>query len=66
MRRLVKKLEQRGIAGVCIADRVFPKKNSFIEGHRQRLSDIEECCGKIKAGKDSQRDPEFCGVSGSF
>src|SRR5436309_10920081 len=30
LRRLVKKLEQRGIAGVCIEDKRFPKTNSFI------------------------------------
>jgi phosphoenolpyruvate phosphomutase len=31
MRRLVRKLEQRGIAGVCIEDKQFPKTNSFLE-----------------------------------
>lgn len=60
MRRLVKKLEQRGIAGVCIEDKVFPKSNSFIDGELQQLADIEEFCGKIKAGKDSQKDGDFC------
>jgi phosphoenolpyruvate phosphomutase len=59
VRRLVKKLEQRGIAGVCIEDKVFPKTNSFISGERQPLADIDEFCGKIKAGKDSQNDPDF-------
>ncbi len=59
MRRLVKKLEQRGIAGVCIEDKLFPKTNSFINGSRQPLADIDEFCGKIKAGKDSQTDPDF-------
>jgi phosphoenolpyruvate phosphomutase len=29
MRRLVKNLEQRDIAGVCIEDKLFPKTNSF-------------------------------------
>ena len=29
MRRLVRKLEQRNIAGVCIEDKIFPKTNSF-------------------------------------
>lgn len=60
MRRLVKKLEQRGIAGVCIEDKLFPKTNSFINGDRQPLADIDEFCGKIKAGKDSQTEPDFC------
>ena len=58
-RRLVRKLEERGIAGVCIEDKIFPKTNSFIGGERQPLADIEEFCGKIKAGKDYQKDPDF-------
>jgi phosphoenolpyruvate phosphomutase len=62
VRRLVAKLCQRGIAGVCIEDKLFPKTNSFI-GDGQPLADIEEFCGKIKAGKDSQTDPDFCIVA---
>ena len=60
MRRLVKKLEQRNIAGVCIEDKLFPKTNSFIRGDQQPLAEIEEFSGKIKAGKDSQSDDDFC------
>ena len=59
VRRLVKKLEQRGIAGVCIEDKQFPKTNSFIDGERQPLAAADEFCGKIKAGKDSQTDEHF-------
>ena len=59
MRRLVRKLEQRDIAGVCIEDKLFPKTNSFIAGERQPLAEIDEFCGKIKAGKDSQVHDEF-------
>lgn len=59
MRRLVKKLEQRGVAGVCIEDKLFPKTNSFINGDRQPLAEVDEFCGKIKAGKDSQADDDF-------
>lgn len=62
MRRLVRKLEQRSIAAVCIEDKIFPKTNSFIEGN-QPLAGIEEFCGKIKAGKDTQTDPDFCIVA---
>jgi len=62
MRRLVKKLCQRGIAGVCIEDKLFPKTNSFL-GEGQPLADIGEFCGKIKAGKDSQTDEDFCLVA---
>ena len=60
MRRLVRKLEQRGIAGVCIEDKEFPKTNSFIDSEKQALADINEFCGKIRAGKDSRQDPDFC------
>ena len=63
LRRLVRKLEQRGVAGVCIEDKRFPKTNSFIDGERQDLADIDEFCGKIAAGKDSQQDPDFCVVA---
>ena len=38
MRRLVQKLEQRKIAGVCIEDKVFPKTNSFIDSEKQPLA----------------------------
>jgi phosphoenolpyruvate phosphomutase len=57
-RRLVRKLCQRGVAGVCIEDKQFPKTNSFL-GENQPLADIDEFCGKIKAGKDSQTDSDF-------
>jgi len=63
MRRLVHKLEQRDIAGVCIEDKLFPKTNSFIQGEKQELEDIETFCGKIKAGKDAQGDDDFCIVA---
>ena len=63
MRRLVRKLEQRGIAGVCIEDKQFPKTNSFLNGERQPLADIEEFVGKIAAGKDTQQDANLCIVA---
>jgi phosphoenolpyruvate phosphomutase len=59
LRRLVSKLESRQIAGVCIEDKLFPKTNSFIEGEKQSLADLNEFCGKIKAGKDTQHDEDF-------
>ena len=58
VRRLVRKLEQRGVAGVCIEDKLFPKTNSFIGDH-QPLADVDEFCGKIKAGKDSASRPRL-------
>ena len=63
VRRLVKKLEQRKIAAMCIEDKLFPKTNSFINGEAQELAKIEEFSGKIKAAKDTQEDPDFCVVA---
>ena len=63
MRRLVQKLEQRDVAAVCIEDKLFPKTNSFIAGESQPLADMMEFCGKIKAGKDGQRDADFAIVA---
>jgi phosphoenolpyruvate phosphomutase len=60
VRRLVRKLEQRGIAAVCIEDKLYPKTNSFIDGEKQQLAEIDEFCSRIKAGKDAQRDDDFC------
>lgn len=59
VRRLVRKLCDRGVAAVCIEDKLFPKMNSFI-GEGQALADIEEFCGRIRAGKDSQTEEDFC------
>jgi hypothetical protein len=61
-RRLVRKLEQRGVAGVCIEDKLFPKTNSLLEGVSQPLADIDEFCGKIQACKDAQKDDAFSGT----
>src|ERR1700761_8030716 len=58
VRRLVRKLGERGVAGVCLEDKLFPKTNSFL-GERQLLADTAEFCGRIRAGKDAQTDPDF-------
>ena len=63
VRRLVTKLEQRGVAGVCLEDKLFPKTNSFIDGHTQPLADVAEFSGKISAAKDTQSNPDFCVVA---
>ncbi|HWK35230.1 phosphoenolpyruvate mutase [Sphingomonas sp.] len=62
VRRLVRKLGERNIAGVCIEDKLFPKTNSFI-GEEQPLADIGEFCGRIAAGKDSQTSDDFVMVA---
>lgn len=63
VRRLVRKLEQRSIAGVCLEDKLFPKTNSFIDGERQALAEVDEFCGKLRAAKDTQHDPDFVVVA---
>jgi phosphoenolpyruvate phosphomutase len=62
VRRLVRKLCQRNVAGICLEDKLFPKTNSFL-GNEQELASIEEFCGKIRAAKDAQYDDEFCVVA---
>lgn len=63
VRRLVGKLESRGIAGVCIEDKIFPKTNSFLHGESQPLAPIDEFSGRIRAAKDTQRDADFVVVA---
>lgn len=63
VRRLVRKLEQINVAGMCIEDKLFPKTNSFINSEQQPLADVEEFSAKIKAAKDTQQDPDFCVVA---
>jgi phosphoenolpyruvate phosphomutase len=63
VRRLVRKLEQRSIAGVCLEDKLFPKTNSFIGGEKQALAEVDEFCGKLRAAKDTQVDPDFVVVA---
>ncbi len=62
VRRLVRKLGERDIAGVCLVDKLFPKTNSFL-GERQFLADTVEFCGRTRAGKDAQTDSDFCSVA---
>src|SRR6266478_1647335 len=54
MRRLVRKLEQRGIAGVCIEDKQFPKTNSFLNGERQPLAGADAILIHSKLSKPDE------------
>ena len=51
-RLFARKLAERGAAGVCLEDKLFPKMNSFV-GDRHPLADIEEFSGRLKAVKDA-------------
>lgn len=59
LRRLITRLERRGIAGICIEDKLFPKTNSFLRGESQPLAEVEEFCCKIRARADCRRDDDF-------
>lgn len=50
---LARHLERIGVQGVCIEDKIFPKKNSFYIGNKQPLEDIPTFSGKIKSLKDN-------------
>jgi phosphoenolpyruvate phosphomutase len=59
VRRFVRKLEQRGAAGVCLEDKLFPKANSFVNGEGQALADADEFAGRIRAAADARADDGF-------
>lgn len=59
---MVRCYESRGIAGVCIEDKQFPKMNSFVEAH-QDLAPIGEFAAKITAAVEARRDPDFVVVA---
>jgi phosphoenolpyruvate phosphomutase len=61
--RLVRKLEQINVGGVCLEDKTFPKSNSLLSDTTHTLADINEFSGKIKACKDSQKDSNFCVIA---
>ena len=56
---MVKKYEDAGVAAVCIEDKVFPKKNSLLENSQHELITEKELVSKIRAAKDSKKDPNF-------
>lgn len=60
--RFVRKAGEMGIAGVCIEDKAFPKRNSFANTSHE-LADIDAFTGMIMAAKDSQTSDDFCVVA---
>ena len=43
----VHKLCDRGVAGACVEDKLFPKTNSLLDGRAQPLADVKEFSLKI-------------------
>jgi phosphoenolpyruvate phosphomutase len=61
--RMVEVYERAGIAAVCIEDNVFPKRCSFYDSVKRELESVEEFAGKIRAAKQTQKDPDFVVVA---
>ena len=57
--RMVEVYERAGIAAVCIEDNVFPKRCSFYDSVKRELESVEEFAGKIRAAKQTQKNPDF-------
>jgi phosphoenolpyruvate phosphomutase len=55
---MVRAYEAAGIAAVCIEDKVFPKRNSFVETD-QLLEDGDAFARKVEVAKRTQCSPEF-------
>lgn len=55
---MVRWYERRGIAAVCIEDKMFPKMNSFASVAHPLVS-MEDFVAKIRAGKAAQEGPDF-------
>lgn len=58
--RTVAQFERAGIAGICVEDNTFPKRNSLYRGESVReLMPVEEQARRIRAGKEAQQSDEF-------
>jgi phosphoenolpyruvate phosphomutase len=60
--RMVDQYERAGVAGVCIEDKVFPKRNSLGDGP-QTQETIEAFCEKLENAKAAKQDPDFVVVA---
>ncbi len=56
---MVKKYESSGIAAVCIEDKIFPKKNSFLKNSVQELLPEKEFVSKIIAAREAKINSDF-------
>ncbi len=58
--RTVQEYERAGIAGICIEDNLFPKRNSLFRGEARRdLISVEEQARRIRAAKAAQETDDF-------
>ena len=59
VRRLVRKYESAGIAGVCIEDKTFPKQNSLLNNGNNQLLSEKDFVAKILAANDVKQNKSF-------
>lgn len=58
--RTVVEFERAGIAGICVEDNLFPKRNSLYTGDSKReLIPADEQARRIRAGKEAQESDSF-------
>ncbi|KPI17188.1 Phosphoenolpyruvate mutase [Actinobacteria bacterium OK074] len=60
--RMVDQYERAGVAGVCIEDKMFPKRNSLGDG-AQHQDTIDGFSAKISMAKKAQNTPDFVVVA---
>jgi phosphoenolpyruvate phosphomutase len=62
--RTVREFEAAGLAGICIEDNLFPKRNSLFQGDtRRELVPVDEQARRIRLGKEAQTDDGFVVVA---
>jgi phosphoenolpyruvate phosphomutase len=62
--RTITEYERAGIAGICIEDNLFPKRNSLYEEATQRaLIEPDQQANRLREAKNSQRDESFVVVA---
>jgi phosphoenolpyruvate phosphomutase len=54
-----KRIEEAGLAALCIEDKAFPKQSSLRQGARHDLLSIEEFTKKIEAAVSARRSDDF-------
>lgn len=60
VRRTVLEYDRAGIAGVCIEDNTFPKRNSLLQDEAEReLIAVDEQARRIALAKDAQLSEDF-------
>ncbi|MEO7144267.1 MAG: isocitrate lyase/phosphoenolpyruvate mutase family protein [Bryobacteraceae bacterium] len=55
----MRRLEEAGMAAICIEDKLFPKQSSLLPGGAHPLVSIDEFSGKIAAAKSAQTQPDM-------